>query len=84
MVWQPHFAVLMQIEKQLHEIDDHQFVESVRQVVKRIQSLIDSGTTPFSRIEVETSDEWRALFGQEVDESCAEALLWLEELLPQL
>jgi serine/threonine protein kinase len=84
LVWQPHFAVLMQIEKQLHKIDDHQFVESVHQVVKRIQSLIDSGTTPFSRIEVETSDEWRALFGREVDESCAEAIMWLEELLAQL
>jgi hypothetical protein len=84
LVWQAHFPVLMQIERQLRKIDDHQFVELVHQVVKRIQSLIDAGTTPFSRIEVEASDEWRALFSQKVDESCAEALLWLEELLAQL
>jgi hypothetical protein len=84
LIWQPHFTILMQIERQLHKTEDHQFVELVHQVVTRIQSFIDSGKTPFARIEIETSEEWRALFGQEVNEPCAEALLWLEELLGEL
>ena len=67
--WQPHFAILMQIEKQLHKIEDHQFVELAHQVVKRIQSLINSGTTPFARIEIETSEEWKTLYGQDADET---------------
>jgi hypothetical protein len=84
LIWQPHFTLLMQIERQLHKTEDHQFVELVHQVVTRIQSFIDSGKTPFARIEIETSEEWRALFGQDVNEPCAEALLWLEELLGEL
>jgi hypothetical protein len=83
--WQRHFATIIEIEKQLHQIHDHEFVELAHQVVKRIQSLISSGVVPFARMEVETSEEWRTLCGR-VDEEAAyeEVLLWLEELLEEL
>jgi hypothetical protein len=84
LVWQPYFTILMEIERQLHKIEADQFVELAHQVVKRIQSLINSGTVPFARMEIETSEEWKALYGQVRNEECYEAMLWLEELLGEL
>jgi hypothetical protein len=83
--WQHYFATIIEIERQLHKIEDHAFVELAHQVVKRIQSLINSGTVPFARIEVETSEEWKSLCSQAGDEAEREyVLLWLQELLEEL
>jgi len=88
MPWEPYFPTLMQVEKQLHVIENRQFVGLGHQVVKRVQSLLTAGRSagkiPFARVEVETSDEWKTLRNQEDDEACGEALLWLEELLKEL
>jgi predicted Ser/Thr protein kinase len=82
--WEHHFPVLMQIEKQLQTIADHRFVETTHQVVKRVQSLLNSGKTPYARVEIESSDEWKSLWSHEDSEDCYEVLLWLEELLKEL
>ena len=82
--WEPYFTTLMEIEKQLHKVQSYQFVELVHQVVKRIQSIINSGTVPFGRAEIESSEEWKSLYRQERDDACDEALLWIEELLREL
>jgi hypothetical protein len=82
--WEPHFPTLMQIEKQLHRIEDRQFVDLAHQVVKRVQSLLTSGNIPFARVEIETSQEWKTLLGQGDNDACCEAILWLEELLGML
>jgi hypothetical protein len=83
LTWQPHFATLMEIEKHLHKIELHQFVELSHQVIKRAQSLINSGTQ-FARIEIETSDEWKTLHSQVSDDACGDVILWLEELICEL
>ncbi len=82
--WEPHFPKLMQLEKQLQRIEDHQFLELAHQLVKRVQSILTSGKTPYARIEIETSNEWKALRSQEDNAACSDALLWLEELLGEL
>jgi len=82
--WQPYFTILMEIERQLHKIEDYEFVEAAHQVTKRIQSLINSGTAPFARVEIETSEEWKMLCSRERSEAQDEARLWLEELLIKL
>jgi len=84
MLWETYSLTLMRIEQQLQKIEDREFVDLAHQVVKRVQSLLNSGKTPFARVEIETSDEWKALRGQEDDEVCFEALLWLDELLDEL
>jgi hypothetical protein len=83
LTWQPHFSTLMEIEKHLHKVEFHQFVELSHQVIKRAQSLINSGT-PFARIEIETSEEWKTLRSQDANNACGDVLLWLEELLQDL
>jgi hypothetical protein len=83
LAWQPHFSTLMEIEKHLQGIDQHQFVELSHQVIKRAQSLINSGTK-FARIEIETSEEWKMLHSQNANDACGDVLLWLEELLREL
>jgi hypothetical protein len=83
--WQHYFATIMEIEKQLHKIQDHAFVEQAHQVVKRIQSLISSRSAQFARMEVETSEEWKTLCSEvEKNPAYEEAQLWLQELLEEL
>ena len=84
MLWEPYFLTLVQIEKQLQMIADHSFVELAHEVVKRVQSLLACGDSPFARVEIETSQEWKALCSQDDDEACCEVLLWLEKLLGEL
>lgn len=84
LLWQPHYSLLMQIEKQLQNIGDVEFVELAHVVVKRTQSLIDSRSSRFARVEIETSEEWRALHTREANPECTEALLWMDELLATL
>jgi hypothetical protein len=80
MLWELYFPTAMQIEKQLQKIDVQRFVDLAHQVVKRVQSLLTSGKTPFARVEIESSQEWKALCGLADNEACCDALLWLEEL----
>jgi hypothetical protein len=83
--WQKYFRTIIEIEKQLHKIENHQFVELAHQVVKRIQSLLSSGNVPYARIEIETSEEWKSLCSQVEEEAgYEEVLLWLQELLEEL
>jgi hypothetical protein len=84
LLWEPYFLTLMQIERQLQKIEDGDFVDAVHQVIKRVQSLLGSGSTPYARLEIETSPEWKTLCRRSEDETCGEALLWLEELLQKL
>jgi hypothetical protein len=74
----------MQIEKQLHKIGDGAFVERAHQVVKRMQSLLNSGKTPFARVEIEASDDWSVLWRDDGRVDQSDALLWLQELLERL
>jgi hypothetical protein len=82
--WERYFSMVLQIEKQLQGISDHRFVDSAHQVIKRVQSFLNSGRTPFARIEVENGDEWQRLWNYDNGESCDDVLLWLEELLEEL
>jgi hypothetical protein len=84
LVWEPHFPIVMQIERQLRCCDDQRFVELGHQAVKRIQSLLSSRQTPFARLEVENSPDWMAVRSHEGRTDCAEAVLWLQELLNEL
>jgi hypothetical protein len=84
LVWHAHYPVLMEVEKQLQKIEDYEFVELVHQVVKRIQSLMNAGTTSFARMEIENSEEWQVLASQATDDAKCGAMLWLEELLGKL
>ena len=74
----------MQIERQLQKIEDLEFVELAHRVVKWVQATLNSRQTAFARIEIESSSEWMNLRNREHNESCGEAVLWLEELLGQL
>jgi hypothetical protein len=49
-----------------------------------MQSLLNSGKTPFARVEIEASDDWRFLWRDECKVDRSDALLWLGELLEQL
>ena len=84
MVWEPYFPTVMQIEKQLQTIAEPRFVEPAHQVVKRVQSLLNAGSHPFSRVEIERSDEWQTLCRKEYRPGCDDALFWLGELLGQM
>jgi hypothetical protein len=84
LIWEPHYSHLMQVEQQLHVNANARFVELAHQVVKRVQSLLMGGPTPFARLDLERSDEWQSLRREAQDDASAEALLWLEELLGQL
>ncbi len=84
LLWEPHFPLLMQIEKHLQHVDDHEFVDTAHQLVKRMQSLLNTGTTPFARIEIETNSDWIELQRRPRNEAGDDALLWMEELLGRL
>lgn len=84
LVWEPYYVTLMQIERQLHRIDEREFVESAHQVVKWVQSFLNSGRPAYARIEIETSADWQTLRSYEHDNRYSEALLWLDELLNEL
>lgn len=84
VLWEHYFPTLMQIEKQLQRIGDHRFVDVAHQVIKRVQSIRNSGKTSFARMEIESSDEWKTLWSHENNEDSYEVLLWLEELLEEL
>jgi hypothetical protein len=84
LVWEPHFPIVMQIERQLRNCEDQRFVELGHQTVKRILSLLNSGPTPCARLEIENSPDWKAVCSHERREHCAEAVLWLQELLNEL
>jgi serine/threonine protein kinase len=83
LLWEPYFPTILQVEKQLQQIEDHQFVDLAHQLIKRVQSLLTSGKAPFARVEIETSDEWRALCSQDASDAHLESLLCLEELLEE-
>jgi tRNA A-37 threonylcarbamoyl transferase component Bud32 len=82
--WEPYFPTLIQIEKQLHKVEDREFVDLAYQVVKRVQAYLTSGKPPFARVEIESSQEWRALAAHGDGDAYCESLLWLEELLNEL
>ncbi len=84
LLWESHYPLVIQIEKQLQKIGDREFVEPAHQVVKRVQALLAAGKFPFARVEVESSIEWKALCSLADEEACCEAVLWLEELLGEL
>jgi hypothetical protein len=84
LLWEPHFPVLMQIEKHLRHVDDQEFVDMAHQLVKRMQSLLNTGTTRFARIEIETCSDWLELQRRPRNEAGDDALLWMEELLGRL
>ena len=84
LLWQPYYPIVMQVERQLQTIEDHQFVDLTHKLVKRVQSLITAGRQPFARTEIETSNEWRTLCDYLEQDSFAETLFWLEELIKQL
>ena len=84
LVWEPYFLTLMQVERQLQKCADQRFVELGHQIVKRIQSLLNSGRPPFARLEIESSPDWKAIWSYEGRDDCSEALLWLQELIKEL
>ena len=84
LVWQSYHPVLVQIERELSRIEDTKFVALSRQVVKRVQTLLNSTDVPLARIGVQSSDAWKALQQYEGNESYDEALLWMDELLQEL
>ncbi len=81
LIWEPHYFILMQLEKQLQKIEDHRFLELAHQLVKRIQAQLTAGKSPYARLEIETSDQWKSLRQQDTSDACGEVVLWLEELL---
>lgn len=84
VVWEPYFPTLLQIEKQVPKIEDRPFVDLTYQIVKQMQTLLNAGTTPLARVEIETSNDWKALRDRAHNEACDEVLFWLEELLEAL
>jgi hypothetical protein len=84
LLWEPYFLTVMQIEKQLERIENAEFVDQVHRVIKRIQSQLSARTSPYARLEIETSPEWNQLGSHSEDEPRGEALFWLEELLKEL
>ena len=81
LIWEPHTRLIMQVERQLHRIDNERFVDSAHHVIKRFQSLLQAGETAFARLEIETSSEWEFLQQYVDDDDCGEAVLWLDELI---
>ena len=84
LIWQHYFPVVMQIEKQLEKIEDHAFRDAGHQVLRRVQSLLNSGRSQFARLEIETGSDFKTLRARQEDEACFEAVLWIEELLKEL
>lgn len=82
--WEPYFPLVMRIEQHLRGCEDPRFVELAHQVVKRIQSALNSGKVPYARMEIENSRDWRDLWTRESRLDCSEPLLWLQELMNEL
>jgi hypothetical protein len=82
--WLPHYATLVQVEKQLSRVRDEAFVERAHRWVTRVQGLLVMPRGPLARAEIESSDAWRELTTWKGDDSTAEALLWMDELLQNL
>jgi hypothetical protein len=53
-------------------------------MIKRVQSFLNTGEHTFAHVEIEHSDEWRALRVEENRDGCDEVMLWLGELLEYL
>ncbi len=82
--WNPHYPTLVQVEKQLSRVRDEAFVERAHHWVARVQGLLLMPRGPLARAEIESSDAWRELATWNGDDSTAEALLWMDELLQNL
>src|SRR5262249_45438602 len=65
LVWEPYYQTLMRFEQQLRECAEQTFVELAHQLVKRIQSVLNSGKSSFGRLEIENSIDWRAVWEYE-------------------
>jgi len=84
LLWEHYFPTFMQIERQLPRIGEPQFIELAHQVIKWVQSILNSGSAPFARAEIESSHEWKALWSHENNQDCYDVLFWLQELLEML
>ncbi len=82
--WEPYFPIVMQIEQHLRGCEAPGFVEQAHQIIKRIQSALNSGKVPYARMEIENSRDWRELWAREMRPDCSEPLLWLQELINEL
>ncbi len=84
LVWHPYYLTILQIEKQLQKTKDRQVLDLVHQVVRRVQSLLNTGQTRFARLEIETSPDYKTLREKTQNDVSGEILLWLDELLHEL
>lgn len=82
--WLPHYATLVQVEKQLTKVRDEAFVERAHRFVARVQGRLAMPRSPLARPEIESSDGWRELTSWGGDDAIGEALMWIEELLRAL
>jgi hypothetical protein len=83
-LWRPFFPTLVQIEKQLHQLNDLEFVETAHRFVKRVQSLFSADKSTLTLLELENSPLWKSLAEYSERPEYSDALLWLGELLEEL
>ena len=81
LVWEPRYAVILQIEKFLAECGEPKFEELVHQLLRRTQAMVDSKQTQFLRYEVESSREWTLAKDFEHLDVYPHVMDWLNELL---
>ena len=84
LLWHAHYLKLMELERELRMIDNPRFVEVAHQITKRLQSLLSSKKTPYARLEIETSAEWRSLTEEGRAAGYEEVRFWLEEILQEV
>ena len=81
LIWEPRYAVILQIEKFLAECGEPKFEELVHQLVRRTQAIVNSKQTQFLRYEVESSREWTLARDYKHLKVFADVMEWLNELL---
>ena len=69
---------------QLQKIEDRKILDTAHQVIRRVATVLDAGKSPYARVEIETSDEWKSLCDEGSNAACDELLFWLGELLEEL
>jgi predicted Ser/Thr protein kinase len=82
-VWEHYYPTLVQIEKQLQVVSNQRLAEVAHQVVKQIQSALNTGKTAFARADIRSTEEWKFL-STNSNEGSGDLMFWLEELANEL
>lgn len=79
--WENYFPTLVQIEKQLKTVVDTQFCQVAHEVVRTIQSLLQSETPNYARLQIEYSSGWQQLKAWASTPQHSDTLFWITELM---